>query len=281
MTLLCRDEEDIIGYNVAYHLAQGVDFVIATDNGSQDRTPQLLERFAKQGKLHLIHEPSFTHNQGVWVTRMARMAAKRFEADWVINSDADEFWLPRAGSLRDALEAAPSAAQSLAVPPFDMMPPRKTNEKFFEAMVIRVAGDRSVHGELTVPKTCHRAYSDVRVAEGNHHIKRRGMLVPAVRDHPLQILHFPLRSATQLERKIRQGVEALRANPTLSAGIGAHWRRLHDDYPLGRLGDYYNECVPSTERISAGLADGSFVEDLRVQDTLRQVDPALADPDHR
>jgi hypothetical protein len=40
MTLLCRDEEDIVGYNIAYHLAQGVDFVIATDNASQDRTPR-------------------------------------------------------------------------------------------------------------------------------------------------------------------------------------------------------------------------------------------------
>ena len=42
MTLLCRDEEDIIGYNIAYHLAQGVDFVIATDNASRDRTPLVL-----------------------------------------------------------------------------------------------------------------------------------------------------------------------------------------------------------------------------------------------
>jgi hypothetical protein len=48
MTLLCRDEEDIIGYNIAYHLAQGVDFVIVTDNASRDRTPRLLERFVKR-----------------------------------------------------------------------------------------------------------------------------------------------------------------------------------------------------------------------------------------
>src|SRR6185312_15502840 len=93
MTLLCRDEEDIVGYNIAYHLAQGIDFVIATDNASQDRTPLLLERFARQGKLHLIRQPSLTHDQAIWVTRMARMAARRFDADWVINNDADEFWL--------------------------------------------------------------------------------------------------------------------------------------------------------------------------------------------
>ena len=76
MTVLCRDEEDIIGYNIAYHLAQGVDFVIATDTGSRDRTPQLLQRFAQRGQLHLLHEPATTRQQGKWVTRMAKMAAR-------------------------------------------------------------------------------------------------------------------------------------------------------------------------------------------------------------
>src|SRR5215510_12783147 len=131
MTLLCRDEEDIVGYNIAYHLAQGVDFVIATDNASQDRTPQLLERFAQQGKLHLIREPSLTHEQGTWVTRMARMAAKKFDADWVINNDADQFWLSREGTLREALSAMPADAGSLAVPHFDMLPSRDTQAPFF------------------------------------------------------------------------------------------------------------------------------------------------------
>lgn len=281
MTLLCRDEEDIIGYNIAFHLDQGVDFIIATDNGSQDRTPLLLERFARQGKLHLIREPSLTHDQGVWVTRMARMAAKRFDADWVINSDADEFWLSRSGSLRDALQAAPREARSLAVPGFDMLPPARSGEKFFEAMVIRGAGGRTLHGAPSVPKICHRGYSDVRVAEGNHHIKRRGALVPAYRDHPLEILHFPLRSAAQFERKVRQGAKALLANPTLDDGIGAHWRWLHHNYPPAELAAYYDERVPDPDRISAGLADGRFAEDTRVRDALRHVDPALADPEGR
>jgi hypothetical protein len=74
MTLLCRDEEDIIGYNIAYHLAQGVDFVIVTDNASRDRTPRLLERFVQRGQLHLLRQPELTHQQGKWVSRMARMA---------------------------------------------------------------------------------------------------------------------------------------------------------------------------------------------------------------
>jgi hypothetical protein len=280
MTLLCRDEEDIVGYNIAYHLARGVDFVIATDNASQDRTPQLLERFAQQGKLHLIREPSLTHDQGTWVTRMARMAARKFEADWVINNDADEFWLSRAGTLRDALEAAPSGAECLAVPRFDMMPTREAETHFFESMVWRLTDSETVHGDRSPPKTCHRAYADVTVADGNHHVKRRGARIAERSDHSLEILHYPLRSLPQIERKVRQGIAAVEANPRLPASTGAHWRRLYRDYyEHGRLADYYNDRALTAEQIEAGLADGTLVQDTRIRDALRAIDPALATAD--
>ena len=42
MTLLVRDEEDILAQNLEHHLAQGVDFFVVTDNGSIERTPDIL-----------------------------------------------------------------------------------------------------------------------------------------------------------------------------------------------------------------------------------------------
>ena len=45
MTLLVRNEEDILKENIEFHLNQGVDHIIATNNLSTDGTTQILEDF--------------------------------------------------------------------------------------------------------------------------------------------------------------------------------------------------------------------------------------------
>ena len=56
MTLLARDEADIVDAQLSFHLNAGVDFVVATDNLSQDGTTEILESYARDGHLHLIRE---------------------------------------------------------------------------------------------------------------------------------------------------------------------------------------------------------------------------------
>ena len=75
MTLLVRDEDDILALSLEHHLTQGIDRFIVTDNRSRDSTPQILRRYAERGLLEIIEEPGETYDQARWVTRMAERAA--------------------------------------------------------------------------------------------------------------------------------------------------------------------------------------------------------------
>ena len=92
MTLLVRNEEDILVMNLEHHLRQGVDFFIVTNNCSVDSTSKILQTYVDRGLMEVIDEPSDTYAQAVWVTRMAQRAVQ-LSADWIFHADADEFWV--------------------------------------------------------------------------------------------------------------------------------------------------------------------------------------------
>lgn len=115
LTLLARDEVDIVDAHIAYHLNAGVDFVLATDHDSRDGTTEILESYARDGYVRLFREQGELR-ESEQRTRMARLAATEHDADWIIDSSAGEFWWPRAESLKDALVAIPqryTVAQAL------------------------------------------------------------------------------------------------------------------------------------------------------------------------
>ena len=116
MTLLVRDEEDIVAANIAYTFrAASTTSAIVTDNRSVDGTREILEEFARTGRVTVIDERGDDFSQFLWVTRMARVAAE-MGADWVINNDADEIWWVPKGDLKTCLETVPPECGSLIVP---------------------------------------------------------------------------------------------------------------------------------------------------------------------
>jgi hypothetical protein len=267
MTLLVCDEADIIDAQIAYHLDAGVDLVIATDNRSTDGTTEILERYRSDGRLHLIHEGGDDLRQSEWVTRMARLAATDFGADWVINADADEFWWPRTESLEAVLSAVPSHIGVVRAAWRNFVP-RPDRDRFFaERMTVRhCAPSFHPHPLSTHSKSAHRGASNVRIGRGNHEAFAPG-LVPLRGWYPIEILHFPVRSLEQCRHKYVTQFVALEKNA--EKGIPGHMAEAYRAYRAGTLDAFYAPLVVDDAELERGTAAGEYVVDTRLRDRLR------------
>ena len=271
LTLLARDEADVVDAQIAFHLHAGVDFVIATDNRSEDGTTEILERYQRAGRLLLLREHGDDMRQDRWVTRMARHAAAELGADWVINADADEFWWPRSGSLKDVLASVPERYGVVRGLLAALRPAS------LDGPVLRRADD----GAPLRARAPRRQGDDLpRAPEGGPPRRPRGLdrareprcasprLAPLRGWHPLEVLHFSLRSPEQLGRKAVRDWVGWTQNPH---GPTLHQELAYEAQQAGRLDEYYDSFVVTDEALAAGVADGSLARDTRLRDALRAI----------
>lgn len=266
MTLLVRDEQDIIKENIEFHLAQGVDFFIVTDNKSIDATYEILADYIKQGLVHYIFEDEDNYNQHQWVTRMARMAFIDFSADWVINNDADEFWWPKEDSLLDTFKNVPNNFNIIEAKRYNFIP--LNNELypcFYKNMVYREVVSLNPLGNPLPPKVAHIGSKDIIVKQGNHRVS--GLSDANTLYEVIDILHYPLRTYQQFLNKITKGGAAYERNKELPKGVGSTWRRLYEEYQLNNnLIEYYKTHSYSESKIQQGLEEKVIVKDTRLLD---------------
>jgi hypothetical protein len=287
MTLVVRNEAEIIEANLDYHLAQGVDFVLVTDHGSDDGTSEILSRYERDGVAQVIRDDREGHRQSERVTRMVQIAAERYSADWVINSDADEFWWPLAGSLRDVFESIPDEFGQIAVRLRHFLPlaadldDEDDSGEFYVRLLYRDSESLDLYGAPTMPKVAHRPRRDVRIAPGNHALLGHGLrTVPA--GELIEILHFPMRSFEQWERKVLQtglGYEQLGPD---SPEAGRDQILLLEMQRSGQLPAYFRGRMLDEESMKRGLQDGSVVFDdrlARFMSGLREGTPSPTRPD--
>ncbi|MCF2906663.1 glycosyltransferase family 2 protein [Octadecabacter sp. CECT 8868] len=263
MTLLVRDEEDVLDANMRYHLEQGVDHIIVTDNLSVDGTADIIDGYVRQGVATNIHEPDNKFAQSKWVSRMARMAYDK-QARWVIHCDADEFWMTDGGETLDRYFGRRRLSNVVRAPRHDLVCLENDGEPFWHRMVWRKTQSLNPSGRPLPPKIAHRAHADAVVGMGNHKVTEIGR--QRRYDKGLQILHYPLRSREQYERKIRLGGQALANNPDLPEHLGGTWRRQFTELQdTGRLA-YVEENVVGTDGLEAMKAAGEVIKDTRLRD---------------
>ena len=274
MTLLARDELDIVDSWLAYHLNAGVDVVIATDNRSQDGTTEVLEEYARSGHLYLIREPGEDLRQDEWVTRMARLAATEYGANWVINSDADEFWWPRGASLSEVLDAVPPRYGTVGAF-LRVFCPRPGADHFAERMTVRFSALAPINDPASlykpIRKVVHRGHPEIQLTRGNHALVN-SPFAPLRGWFPIECFHFPLRSAAQCEHKARLQGNAWRY---IERPPTAYHADMYEALRSGTIGEYYERLVVSDQEVERGVAQGRLVVDTRLRDALAQLrDPS-------
>ena len=278
MTLLARDEIDVVDSWLAFHLNAGVDVVIATDNRSRDGTTEVLEEYSRTGQVRLIREPGEDLRQDEWVTRMARLAATEYGADWVINSDADEFWWPRGASLAEVLAAVPKRYGTVGAF-LRVFCPRPGDEQFAERMIVRFSALAPINDPASlykpIRKVIHRGHPEIRLTRGNHALVN-SPFAPLRGWFPVECLHFPLRTLAQCEHKAELQGAAFERH--IARPPTAYHADMYAALRSGRMADYYEALVVSDEDVERGVAEGRLVLDTRLRDALGQLASGQVEP---
>lgn len=223
MTFWVKNEEDIIEENILYHLNSGVDFIIATDNNSTDNTRDILLKYEKQNVLKYYFNDSAAHEQNINVKKMAQEAYTAFNADWVINNDADEFWVTSENNIRNVFN--------------------KTKDNYVVALrsdFIYIEKDVLFYNKMIYKrlsrqiKCAHRGARDVIIGFGNHWVKHpvwgRSPRSNSIEPLELEILHYPLRNPKQILNKTLNGTQAILKNNNVGAKCCEHWKSRYTTY---------------------------------------------------
>ena len=270
MTLLVKNEEQMLAQQIEFHHALGVDHFIVTDNNSTDGTPDIIRRYQDKGWIvDVIEEHATDYEQKAWVDRMVELARAKHHADWIINADADEFWLPACGSFPELLKD--TRANVLAGELHSVLP---EESKLWQewTQLVRYVDDYEAYGlsrfsifERQNKKVLHRSRGYLQISMGNHKVS---MLPHIEHRADITIFHFNVRGREQFMQKMINGGKQLEQHKGRHGG--RHWRYFYKLYKEGKLAEEYDRVVGTHVRDRL-LSEGYIYEDTRLRDFLEKL----------
>jgi hypothetical protein len=251
MLYLVRDEIDIIGQSIDFHLRLGIENFVVTDNGSADGTRDILADLERRlGKsMVVIDDAEPAHHQPTRVNRMIRLAKERFRPRWIISSDADEFWYPLSGRYDTEMDGRKNVLNCFW---HNFLPRLDSRWQDFTD----IGEMPGYHGRMS--KTFCLARGLIGMYEGNH--QSRSIPHIASRSQNIYVYHYPVRSYAQFERKVVQGHRAS-VKASVQESTNWHWREYYEAWENGKLPQMYQELA-SKNRIAEDRTMADLLKDV-------------------
>jgi hypothetical protein len=297
-----RNEEDLLEVNLRYHFSTAIDAAIVIDNGSDDRSLDVLLRLSREFPILVASEPG-PYRQSEKMTRMARWATRQ-GADWVLPIDADEFWTGAESPLREVLSQMPSSVSAIKVDVVnfvqrrDVLVPDAASLLTMTMTPIRHSNvaSRLLEGQVDndligfveyiyESKWISRAAPRILIGEGNHYVWNTSGDMPSLPS--ITCLHAPFRARSVFIPKLDFGRRILEGDGQWASWHARRWWRLarQDRMDAEWAANSYEDRA-----LDVGGRRRELLEDTRLRDAvlpfvtradsqhpsaIRSMDPAL------
>lgn len=252
MTLLVKNEEDILEKNIRYHKAMGVDGFIVTSHNSTDKTNEILKKLQDEGLvLEIIYETDPTYHQSLFVDRMIKLAKNKYKADWIINADADEFYYSKNLNLKTSIfEAKKAGLNVIWVDSIFLFPDNQENyleescyfvTKPFQDFEIKQLGlenderFKEFTGSQGCTKVIHNTKDYKKIHMGNHDVKMKNHN-RKMKTSDVLLYHYHIRNYKQQEEKVLRYI-----NTEMPKNCGTHMLSMIELYKNGKLKENYEK----------------------------------------
>ena len=265
-----KDEVELIERTIEHLRAIGVDLIIAVDSRSTDGTAEILKSYESKDNFWLFQMDDLRRDdtEQTWLRRNMEII-QRAEADWVILLDADEYWLPLSGSLKDCADLCSSDVLSVdrfnvPLQPSGAMVPDQLIRNRYSEIFLFVEPIPNFQSQLhenprtawiqgvPVPKVTARVKHIAGWTVGMHDAIAADGTEP-VRSKPsdLIIAHLPFTTFSRFARKVEniRGVFA-RFDAYFPGEMGWHWRRWVRLADEGRLREEFEKQVCGEDAIA-------------------------------
>ncbi len=200
------NEEDIVEALVRHHAALANHHIIL-DNGSTDRTLEILRNLACEGlPLTVLQCKSSIFSETQFNTWLYAHAVRVHAADWVLFLDADEFIDARAiGDMRAYLAQVPAGHMSLGAELINYDAPSPATDGDINVVKRFARRTRAPIGVWKVFVRGNITAERVQVDAGNHIMRLDGGFIQPARQHDFLLAHYPNRSPYQWAGKAAVG----------------------------------------------------------------------------